>query len=664
VGVVVLVLAGALTVGLSDLVVRDRNKSEQINFRRRSRALWRDWEAQPLDGSGNNQRHPDWGIAGANYLRVAPANYADGRSAPQPGPSSRFISNRIFNDEHQNIFSEGGVTQWGNVWGQFIDHTIGLRDDKGEPQNMPFDPADPMESFTNTLGYIPFSRSAATPGSGVTNAREQVNTENSYIDAEAVYGHDEARLEWLREGPLDGDLSNNGAKLRLDENGLLPRRDSLGDAATAPEMAIDGRLMGQDGRAMVAGDPRANENIALTATQTLFAREHNRIVDALPRSLTEEQKFEIARRVVIAEQQYITYNEFLPAMGVDLPRYRGYNSRVNATLGNEFATVGYRAHSMIHGEIEVEGEGDRYDAEAREALEAQGVEIETSEENPDEVALVVPLNVAFFNPDLVGEVQVGPLLASIGLESEYKNDEMMDNQLRSVLFQIPDPGNPTCLDGEGLPECFQGVVDLAALDIERGRDHGMPSYNDLRVAYGLEPKASFTDITGEDSADFPADPALTPGDEINDPDSLTFMHLWNNGDSELALDSPEAATDAVKAQRRTTTAARLQAIYGTVDDVDAFVGMVAEEHVAGSEFGELQRAIWARQFLALRDGDRFFYRNDPYLTRIRQLYRIDYRTNLGDVIARNTDIPREEMGANVFEVQGEAPAEAAGVPTG
>jgi hypothetical protein len=280
------------------------------------------------------------------------------------------------------------------------------------------------------------------------------------------------------------------------------------------------------------------------------------------------------------------------------------------------------------------------------------------------VALVIPLNVAFFNPDLVGQVQLGPLLHGIGLESEYKNDEMMDNQLRSVLFQIPDPGNPGCLDGEGLPECFQGVIDLAALDIERGRDHGMPSYNDLRVAYGLEPKTSFTDITGEDSADFPADPALTPGDEINDPDSLTFMHLWNRDDAEIALDSPEADTDAVEARRRTTTAARLQAIYGSVDDVDAFVGMVAEEHVPGSEFGELQRAIWARQFLALRDGDRFFYRNDPYLSRIRQLYHIDYRTNLGDVIARNTDIPREELGANVFEVQGEAPAEAAGVPTG
>jgi hypothetical protein len=654
IGLVVLAATTAATVGLTDLVVRDASRTEQIHFRRRSRALWRDWESQSLDGSGNNRRNPSWGIAGANYLRVAPADYADGRSAPQPGPSSRFVSNRVFNDIHQNVFSEGGVTQWGFVWGQFVDHTIGLRDEAGEPQNLPFDAADPLEEFENTLGHIPFTRSAAAPGTGVSNPREQVNTESSFIDAEAVYGHDEERLEWLREGPVDGDLSNNGAKLRLDESGLLPRRDALGDASTAPEMAIDGRLMGQEGRAMVAGDKRANENIALTATQTLFAREHNRIVDELPASLTEEQKFQVARRVVIAEQQFITYNEFLPAMGVRLPRYRGYNGRINPTLGNEFATVGYRAHSQIHGEIEVETDADRYDAAAFAALEQQGVEVEPSEDGA-EVALVVPLNVGFFNPDLVGQLQLGPLLQGIGLESQYKNDEMMDNQLRSVLFQIPDPGNPGCLDGEGLPECFQGVVDLGALDIERGRDHGMPSYNDLREAYGLERKTSFTDITGEDTDEFPEDPALTAGDEVNDPDSLTFTGLSNRAGDDIDLASPEAETDAVGAVRRTTTAARLRAIYGDVDEVDAFTGMVAEAHTDGSDLGELQRAIWARQFLALRDGDRFFYGNDRDLRRIRQLYGIDYRTNLGDVIARNTDIPREEMAANVFEVQEEAP---------
>jgi hypothetical protein len=264
--------------------------------------------------------------------------------------------------------------------------------------------------------------------------------------------------------------------------------------------------------------------------------------------------------------------------------------------------------------------------------------------------------VAFFNPDLVGMVQLGPLLQGIGGESEYKNDEMMDNQLRSVLFQVPAPGNPTCLDGKDLPKCFDGVVDLAALDIERGRDHGMPTYNEMRQAYGLAPKTSFTGITGESTAAFPASPKLTPGEQVNDPDSIAFTHLLNKDGVEVAPGSPEADTTVVKVTRATTLAARLKAIYGSVDDVDAFTGMVAEPHLRGSEFGELQRAMWTRQFLALRDGDRFFYANDPYLSRIRDLYGVDFRANLGDIIARNTDIPRDELARNVFEVQEEPAA--------
>ena len=48
----------------------------------------------------------------------------------------------------------------------------------------------------------------------------------------------------------------------------------------------------------------------------------------------------------------------------------------------------------------------------------------------------------FFNPDLVQQIQLGPLLAGIAGESDYKNDEMIDNQLRSVLFQIPTSQQP------------------------------------------------------------------------------------------------------------------------------------------------------------------------------------------------------------------------------
>src|SRR6185436_19630742 len=191
---------------------------------------------------------------------------------------------------------------------------------------------DPLESFTNTLGNIPFVRSRAAPGTGVSNPRQQINTVSSYIDASAVYGDTDTRLDWLREGTVDGNPDNNGSRLLLPSN-YLPRRDSRGNPATAPPMAVDGRLLANPNRAMVAGDVRANENIALTATHTLFAREHNRIVSRLPDVLPAELKFQIARRVVGAEIEFVTYNEFLPALGVTLAPYAGYNPSANATLG-------------------------------------------------------------------------------------------------------------------------------------------------------------------------------------------------------------------------------------------------------------------------------------------------------------------------------------------
>lgn len=606
------------------------------------------FEIQSLDGSGNNLANPTWGQSGRPYSRVAPARYADGRSAPVTGPNSRTVSNRLFNDIHQNIFSERGVTQWGFTWGQFLDHTFGLRegrtpgDPQGEDMNIPFNAADPQESFRNDLGVIPFSRSTPAPGTGITNPRQQLNTVSSYIDSFAVYGGTNSRLEWLRQGPVDGNVTNNNAQLLLP-GGYLPRRDARGDPASAPVMEVDGRLIATPTRAAVAGDVRANENIALQATQTLFAREHNRIAALLPASLSQEDRFQIARRIVIAEQQYITYTEFLPAMGVALPAYTGYQPGVDSTLSNEFATVGYRAHSQIHGEIELETEAARYNQASLDALEAQGVEIAV---DGDEVELAVPLNVAFFNPDLVEQLQLGPLLQAIGLESQYNNDEQIDNQLRSVLFQIPVAGNPGCLDGPELPDCFHGVVDLGAIDIERGRDHGMPSYNQLRQAYGLPAKTSFTAITGEATDQFPT------GTNGDDPASLNFARLTDIFGVSFGLTEER---DPTSAARETTVAARMRALYGNVNNLDAFTGMIAEPHVAGSDLGELQRAIWAREFQRLRDGDRFFYGADPGLTFIRNTYGIDFRRSLGDIIAANTDIPRAELAGNVFFIEGNVP---------
>src|SRR5262249_60543685 len=110
--------------------------------------------------------------------------------------------------------------------------------------------------------------------------------------------------------------------------------------------------------------------------------------------------------------------------------------------------------------------------------------------------------------------------------------------------------------------------------------------------------------------------------------------------------SDAAQEDAVVGVRRTTLAARLRAIYGNVDKVDAFVGMVSEKHVPGTEFGPLQLAIWKKQFEALRDGDRFFYLNDPVLDTIRQSHGIDYRHSLAELINLDAGVT---VPANVFK---------------
>jgi peroxidase len=199
------------------------------------------------------------------------------------------------------------------------------------------------------------------------------------------------------------------------------------------------------------------------------------------------------------------------------------------------------------------------------------------------------------------------------------------------------------------PDCFSGVSDLGAIDIARGRDHGMPTYNDLRRAYGLAPKTSFVDVTGETTQRFPVDPLINRRDPINDPNILDFVELRDADGNLVAPDSEQAQEDVVTGIRRTTVAARLKAIYGSVDRLDAFVGMVSERHVKHTEFGELQLAIWAKQFAALRDGDRFFYRNDPVLRLVDHEFGIDYRLTLAEIVKLNTGVTLQP---NVFKFAG------------
>jgi hypothetical protein len=578
-----------------------------------------------LDGSGNNVAHPTWGQAGTIYPRLGPANYADHASAMQGGPSPRLISNRVFNDEGQNLFSENDVSQWGWVWGQFIDHDIGLRDETpAEAAPMPFDANDPLEAFANDPGEMDFNRTPAAPGTGTgpSNPRQEINTLSSVIDGSQIYGPSATRLAWL--------TAPNGYDLFLPGDDLPHASDKAG----APPMDLMGPLTGNPQAAVVAGDVRANENVGLTAVQTLFAREHNRIADSLPDTLSPEVRFQIARRVVGAEIQYITYHEFLPAMGVPLAPYSGYKPSVDPAVTNEFATTGFRGHSMVHGEFEPTLPGAKFTTTQLSSFTTSGMKVEPNDDGTD--TIIIPLGLAFGNPDLIEQFGLGPMLGSLS-EREYRNDEQIDNSLRSVLFETPKPGttDPTaCNEPAPNPACFSNVSDLGALDVQRERDHGMPAYNQMRALYGLAPIRSFTQLTGESTDAFPQTTDFPQGLDIDNSTIMDFVSLADADGNPVALGDNDNAVSGV---RRTTLAARLKALYGTVDKVDAFVGMVSEPHVAHSELGPLQRAMWTRQFAALRDGDRFFYLNDPALQLIAARFGITYRQTLAQIVELNTD---------------------------
>lgn len=608
------------------------------------------FEARSLDGSFNNLARPTWGRAGNAYQRLAPARYADGIGAMVEGPNPRYVSNRVFNSLGVDLFSERNVSQWVWVWGQFVDHTIGRAEGGTEDASIPFASGDPLESFSDTLGVIPFTRDAFAPGSGIGTAapREQVNTVGSYLDTSAVYGTTRQRSEWLRTGRDDGNPSRAGARLLMPGK-YLPLASARGNAQTAPTMEVEGALAATPQNAVVSGDVRANENAELTATTTLLAREHNRIVASLPSSLSAEEKFQIARRVLGAEEQYITYNEFLPALGLSLRSYEGYDPNVDAELSDEFATVGYRAHSMVNGEEHVDVRASKYGPAKRAELEALGIEVErVPSSSPKMLHLTISQGAAFFNPAVVRAVGLGPLLGGLANEPGYKNDEQIDDALRSVLFGVPGPGTDpaACFDEPTAPGCFSGVVDLGAFDIQRSRDNGMPTYNQMRQAVGLAPQMTFAQVTGESSEEFPtSDPLVSTADAIDDPHILDFTSLQNLGGQQIPDGSSERA---VYGTRRTTLAARLKAIYGSVDNLDAFVGMLAEPHSPGSELGELQAALWSKQFEALRDGDRFFYLNDPALEMIQREYGVSYRHSLAELITLDTGVSPSTMPADVF----------------
>jgi hypothetical protein len=407
-------------------------------------------------------------------------------------------------------------------------------------------------------------------------------------------------------------------------------------------MKTEGRLESEPQNAIVTGDERGNENAELTAVGTLFAREHNRIVSQLPSFLSAEEKFQIARRVVGAEMQYITYNAWLPAMGVSLKPYKGYSPTVNPEISDEFGTAAFRQHSTVDGELEIEVAEEEIPAASIPKIEELGIRVEKKlVEGKPGYLVFIPQGAAFFTPKVVPAIGLGKMLHGMSETPNYRNDAQIDNALRAVLFETPGSGSVSeeeCFEDPETPGCFSGVVDLGAIDTQRGRDNGIPTYSALRKSLGLKEQKTFDEVTGEKSETLPA------GETINSPGILQFTTMKNFFGESIPVTS-EPPQRGVSATQKSTLAARLKAIYGTVNNIDAFVGTISEPSISGSELGEVETAAWQKQFENLRNGDRFFYQNDPVLAAIKLKYGITFEHTLSELTKLNTG---NSVPANVF----------------
>lgn len=497
-----------------------------------------------IDGVDNNLFDAAMNSAHEPLARWTEADYADGISAlsgeERPGP--REISNGVVAQETL-LPNEENLSDFFWQWGQFLDHDIDLTDgvDPAEPANILIPPGD-AEFDPEGTGAVElrFNRSVYDLVS-TAGPRQQVNEITGWIDGSQVYGSDSGRAEALRT--LDGT-----GRLRMSGRRLLP--------LDTPDQDNAG---GRTRELFLAGDVRANEQIGLTAMHTLFVREHNRVVERmfeLNPELTGEQLYQIARARVTAHLQIITYREFVPRLLGEnaLAPYAGYDPTVDARIMNSFSTGAFRfGHSLLSPQLL--------------RLNADGSEHEAGH---------LALRDAFFAPGEIRQHGIDPVLRGLAAQVCQRLDAHIIDDVRNFLFGIPGAGG----------------FDLAALNIQRGRDHGLPSYNAARIAAGLPPVRRFEDIT-----------------------------------------------------RNRALRERLRDTYASPDLIDLWVGGLAEDHVPGAQVGPLFHRILARQFTALRDGDRFWYENRFSDRAIENLER----TSLADIIRRNTGID-DELPDDVFVV--------------
>lgn len=494
------------------------------------------------DGSCNNLQNPEFGQVNTPVQRILPPIYDDGVSAfrvngvdGSPLPNVRSISSTVLVDIDE---PDPKFTLSVMQWAQFMDHDFAhipfpsLENGQGieccpenpneqlHPRCMPIDITG--DTFFGRFGRtcMNFVRSmlAVGPAEACTfGFAEQLNQLTHWIDGSNVYGSDDDEQRAVR--------SFQGGLLKTSRGNLLPINPDQGGECEA-EL--------RNAECFLAGESRVNEQPGLTVIHTIWMREHNRVALELQQinpGWSDEELFQEARRIVIGEMQHITFNEWLPI--IISPRFvrafrigakppgsgfsDDYNPTINPNMNNEFSTAAFRfGHSLVQGTINLISRDGSFSS--------------------------VLLRNNFNSPHLIqNEGRFDDLVRTLVQFPSQSFDNFVTQDLSNHLFQTPE---------------FNFGMDLMSINIHRGRDHAIATYNSMREACGLRRARTFEDLA----------------DQIKPP-----------------------------------LISRLKSLYKNVEDIDFFPGGMSETPLEGSLLGWTFTCVVGDQYTRLRNGDRFFY---------------------------------------------------------
>jgi hypothetical protein len=629
-----------------------------------------------VDQNQTYTSHPSHQIFVREYVAntVAGLTDSDGNSIPIGAP----VATGLLIEG-----ASGGLATWGEVKAQAAT-SLGIELTDAETLNIPLFAVDQYGEFIRGADGLPQMVIQLDDGAGgITTTLVEGNLTDPVSVAEALIIAETANLGMTASESPTGfsfllDIAHNANPVFDDTGALAPDADSVAGNEIIPNAMGQNEVYDDElfDAHFIAGDGRANENIGLTAVHHVFHQEHNRIVDHtkevllsnlndidlgtvgdedgaqaaldllngyLRVPLTElpatgiaiddpslvwdgDRLFQAAKFATEMQYQHLVFEEFARKVQPLVDLFASYETSIDASIVAEFAHVVYRfGHSML--------------TEAVDVMDADG--------NLTEVGLIEAfLNPFGFHASVQADGTVDPgadpsssaeaagaIIRGMTRQAGNAIDEFVTDALRDNLLGLP--------------------LDLAAINIARGRETGMPTLNEARADFfegtgdtKLRPYDSWVDFAlnlkhgGASIVNFVA--SYGQHDLVTAEDTLigkraAAMALTTGVQQVVTIDGTvrtfDGPADRLDFLNSTGAWAGLES---GLNMVDFWIGGLAETtEPFGGMLGSTFNFVFEQQLEDLQDGDRFYYLGRTgglnFLSQLEQ-------NSFANMIIRNTDI--------------------------